>query len=198
MNVRKLSIALMIALTYELLSKLGHAIVPSITNIPAFSAIPSILILLIIILFLYFFHLEERANRVIGRVLVLLLSFFVIRLLLKTLVVSNSLPFTVIRLSGFCAGLAISILLFVLMFLYQKTIPLQVKHLQQATIFTTAMFGIGILKSLGALIDYSRFLITGNTTDYPPLFMHLMTLLFMLTHLSMIYFLFRYHQFKSR
>ncbi len=67
MNVKNLSIALIITLTYELLSKLGHAFVPSFTDIPLFSGILSVLVLLIIILFLYFFYLEERANRVIGR-----------------------------------------------------------------------------------------------------------------------------------
>ena len=66
MNLKNMTIALIIALLYEILLKLSHILTPSLFNIPIVSGITSVLSFIvgvIIILFVFLFYTEERSNK---------------------------------------------------------------------------------------------------------------------------------------
>lgn len=199
MNLKNMTIALIISLVYEILLKLSHRLIPSLFNISVISGIASVLsfaVGIIIVLFLFYFYQEERANEKVALVLKLLIGCFVLHFILRIPITEKMIDFKAVRLIGETFGFIKAILLFVLMIFYKRDISSDEKLMKQATIFVTVMFGIDIIKSLHSFISYARFVISGITVYYSPIFYNILFVLFLIAHLSIIYFLYRYYQFK--
>lgn len=92
-------------------------------------------------------------------------------------------------------GFVQAILFFILLILYKRKMPARAKSLLQATTLLTALFGIAILKSFYSLITFTRFILFGTIIQQPIMFYNI---LFVLTHLSIIYFLYCYYGYKFK
>jgi hypothetical protein len=194
-----MTISLIIALVYEILLKLSHILIPSLFNISPVSGITSVLSFIvgvIIILFMFSFYKEEKHNKKFELMLKLLIGCIVIHFMLRLPTTQRMIDFRAVRLLGDIIGFVKAILFFVLLILYRREIPSGEKLMTQATVFLIVMFGIGTVESLYSLIDFARFVISGITVNYSPIFYNIMFILFLITHLSIIYFLYRYYQFK--
>ena len=200
-NLKNVTIALMIALAYEILLKVGHLLFPSLMKGAVISSMTSVLFFIvgvIIILFLFYFYSEERSNKNVGLIMKILVVFFILNFLFRLPPVNKVISPGSIHTAKEIFGFITSILLFLFMLFYTRGIPASEKSLHQAATFVLVMFGIGVIKSLYSLVIYFRFLIAGVTSLFPPLFYNMMFVLFLLTHLSMIYFLYRYYQVKCK
>ena len=201
MNLKNMIIALIIALLYEILLKLSHILTPSMFNIPIVSGITSVLSFIvgvIIILFVFMFYIEERSNQQLEMVLKILIGCIVLHFILRLPITRNMIDYKLVRLSEQIIGLIQAILYFVLLIFYKREIPSDEKLLKHATVILTIIFGIGIIKSLYSLITFTRFIIAGIEVNFSPIFLNMMFILFLMTHTSIIYFLYRYWQFKSK
>lgn len=199
MNLRNLTIGLIGALVYEIVLKTGHLLVPSIFTVSFVSGVASMLffmVSIIIILFMFSFYNEERSNKKVEMVLKILLGCMVLQFILRRLITQKIIDSQVIPLIGEIIGFFAAALFFVLMIFYKRTIPSHEKFLHQATTFVAIMFGIGIIKSFYALIQSTRFFISGMMVEYPSSFYHLMFIVFLLNHASIIYFLYCYYRRK--
>jgi hypothetical protein len=201
MNIRNATISLIAVFVYEILLKAGLLALPSLLTIPAVIGIKTVLLLvsgIIIILFLYNFYREENDIPSIATLVKLLLCCMFLKLLVRLPVIKVMTSIPVNRLAGGVLGLAAAILVFIVLIVYKRHIPSQEKLLAQATVFAAIMSGIGIVKSVSSLVLYVYYAFSGTVIDYvSPLFNGFMVILFVLSHASMIYFLYRYYQFKS-
>jgi len=199
MNVKNMTLAMIIALSYEIVLKLIIIILPTIVSSLIFAAVTKLLSLIvgiIIILFLFFFYNKEKSNKSIQTVLKILIVCFVLGFLLRLPLTRNAFGYSDALFVGEIVGLIQAIILLVLMILYKKTIPSHEKSLILAAIFAAIMFGIGIIKSGYILINYTIFVATGMTADASPIWFKISFILFLLTHISIIYFLCRYYQYN--
>ena len=200
MNLKNMTIALIIALAYEIVLKLSHLFIPSLFNIsPVFSitSVLSSIVGVIIILFMFSFYKEERTNKKVEMVLIILIGCIVLHFILRLPITRNMIDYKVVRLVGEIIGFFKAILLFVLLIFYKSEIPSDKKSIKQAAVFLAVVFGIGIIKSLYSLIAFTSFVISGITVNFSPIILNMMFILFLITHTSIIYFLYRYYQFKS-
>jgi CDP-diglyceride synthetase len=194
-----ITIALMAALAYEMVLKFLHLISPSLFNVHAVSGVTSLLTFLvgcIIVLFLLSFYNEERSDRNVALILKILLAFFIVAILFRLPIVQNLMGFQTTRLFSEMIGSVVAICLFVLIIFYGKSISAEKNALKQAAVFLTVMLGIGMLKSIFSSVLYVQFVVSGAMTDPFASFYAAMTILFFITHASMIYFLYRYYQVK--
>lgn len=199
MNLKNMTIILIIASAYEILLELSHLFIPSLFNISPVSNITSVLsfvVGVIIILFMFSFYREERTNKKVEMVLKILIGCIVLHFILRLPITRNMIDYKVVRLVGEIIGLINAILLFILLIFYKSGIPSAKKSIKQAAVFLTVMFGIGIIKSLYSLITFTRFVISGITVNFSPIFLNMMLILSLITHTSIIYFLYRYYEFK--
>ena len=144
----------------------------------------------------YGFKFLEKSNTKLGTVLKILLGCFVLNFLLRLPVIQEMMGFKTVRMTGEIIGFVNAVLLFALMIIYKQGIPTGKKPIKQAADFVTIMFGIGIIKSLSSLITFTRFVLFGTEIVFPPVFYNIIFILFLITHVSIIYFLYRYYQFK--
>ncbi len=194
-----MTIALIITLAYEILLKLTHIFIPSlfyISPVPGITSMISFISGVIIILFVFLFYKEESSNKKVGLALILIIGCFVPHTILRLPITREIFDFKIIRLLGEIVGFIRAILLFILLIFYRREIPSNEKLLKHATIFITIMFGFGIIKSLFSLISFARFFISGITIDFSPIFFTMIFILFLISHASIIYFLYHYYQFK--
>jgi len=198
-NLKNMSIALIIALAYEVLLKLGYLLLPSLVDVSTVSGITSILSYIVgvtIILFVFFFYKEERSNTRIKMIVKILMGCIVLQFMFRLPITRAMSDYQVVRLAGEMVGFIRAILLFVLLIFYRRDIPSGEKLIRQAAVFVAVMFGIGVFQSLLSLVAFVRFVISGITVYYSPFFYRIMFALFLMTHVSIIYFLYRYYQFK--
>ena len=198
-NLKNMTIALIISLAYEMLLKLSHTLIPSLFNIsviPRITSVISFVVGVIIILFLFLFYQEERTNDKVALVLKLLIGCFVLQFILRLPITEKMIDYKMVRLIVALLGFINAILLFVLMIFYKREIPPEENLLNQAAMFITVMFGMNIIKSLYSFISFMRFVFSGITVHYSPIFHYILFVLFLVTHASIIYFLCRYYQFK--
>lgn len=197
MNIKNITVALIIALIYEILLKLSHILIPSLFNLSAVSGIAAALSFLagiIIIVFMVAFYRAERANRKVTLLLKILIGCIILHFILRLQVTRNLFDYQTIRLGAEIIGFIKAVLLFGVLLVYQSEIPSTEKLFRQAAVIITVMFGIGILKSLYSLSCYARFVIAGIETQFAPMFYITVTILFFITHAAIIYFLYRYYQ----
>jgi hypothetical protein len=200
MNLKNVTIALIAALAYEILLKVCIKFIPSFIYSPAISTISSILfyvVSIIILMFFIYFYQEERSDKKIESSIKLLLICFIVHIFLLWPTIRIPIGSEIIRLMQELLNLVKALLLFRLIMIYKKNVLPGDTPFEQAAFFVTIMFGIGIIKSTLSLFDYTRYLIVGEMIDYPPVFYTIIFIVFLLTHLSMINFLYRYCQFKS-
>lgn len=200
LNLKNITEALIIALVYEIFLELSHLIVPSLFNLPAVSVIRPVLsfcVSLTIILFLFLFYKEEGSNRTLGILIKIVIGCFLLLFILRLPMTQDVLWYQTARLLREIIGPIAAIFLFSISVFYRKGIPSGQRLLMQASTFVIVMFGIGIIKDLLSLTFFSRFVIFGTTTSFPPIFYHIMLILLLMTHASMIYFLYCYYKFKS-
>ena len=200
MNVKYATVALIAVLFYEILLKTIHFLIPSVFTVSFFSSITSVLAVLsriIILLFLYYFYQEEKSNRKIALILKILLFSFVCVYILKLSVLSKIIDYHVIVLSRHLFSFLNTVLFFIFIIIYKRECISEYKLLTRASVFVAIMFGIGIIKSLLALASYLRFVFSGYMTSFSPEFYHVVFLIFILTHLALLYFLFQYYKLKG-
>lgn len=201
MNITKISIALLIALIFEIVKKVFYFLLPSAVNIPIISTSMSILsaiVIAIVLMFLVAFYQEEKTNKNIQIVLQFLIVCFVLLIILKLPVISRVIQYRYVDISIEIINTIKSVIYFLFIILFRKEIFLVDKRLLQASNFLSLMLGIGILKSLYSLIQYSQYMLSGTESQFSSFFYCMMFLIFLFTHLSFIYFLYRYYQFKLK
>lgn len=200
MNLKNMTIALIIALAYEILLKLSHLLVPSLFNqspIYSITWVLSFIVGVIIILFMVSFYKEEGPNKKVEIVLKILIGCIVLHFTFRLPITRSMIDYKVVRLVGEIVGFIKAILLFALLIFYKGEIPFGERLIKQAAVFATVVFGIGVIKSLYSLINFAKFVISGVTVSFSPIFYNIMFILFLMTHISIIYFLYRYYQFRS-
>jgi hypothetical protein len=200
MNIRSMTFALIVAVAYTILLKLGHVLAPSLFEVSAVGvakAVMSVAVGVVIILFLVAFHNEEKAKGRLATALKVLIACFVLRVVMRLEVMGAALDHQKVRVAGDVVGVAISILLLVVIMLYRAEIPSGPKPLRRASAIVAVMFGIGVVKNLVSLGYLVRFDASGAMTEFPPAFYNMMFVLFLLTNGSVLYFLFRYYELKS-
>jgi len=199
MFLKNMLLALMIALGYEMVLKAGRLLVPGWFNSPfmhSLTPLLSILVSLIILLFLISFYQEEKGYKPIGNMVKILIVLFVLNFIFKLAVVRDALGYQSARLTGEIFSLITVALMFSLLIFFIHRLPAENVLLKQATLFLLFMFGIGIIKNIFSMYVFGRFVLSGVTMEFSDWFYQMMMVIFFLTHLSLIYFLFRYYQFK--
>jgi hypothetical protein len=197
-NPRYTTVALIVALLYEVLLKLGHSFVPSLFDaapVVRATSVLSLCVALVIVLFLISFYGEERANKKIGLLVLILIGFMIVRSLGRLPTARDALDYKVFSLVGGAMAFVQSVLMFTLMMLYARTIP-PGGNLRHAAVLVTAVFGVNVIKNLLSLAFYMRFFVAGIATEFAPAFYDIMLVLFLVTHAAIVYFLYRYYQFK--
>jgi hypothetical protein len=197
MNTKKFAIALIAGLSYEVLLKLCLTFAPSVLEHPALAAVSSILSFLVgvvLILFLLLFYKENRSNQKVAAVSLSLVACFALRFLLRLPALRSLVGYEPTRFVGEALGFATAILLFLLAWWYRSCIPGGGKSLRGAADVLAALLAVAVVPHIYSLIDYARFMSRGTTTDFPPAIYQVMFMLFVLTHASAMYFLYRYAQ----
>ncbi len=198
-NLKNMTIALIISLAYEILLKLSHLFIPSLFNISFVSNIISLLSFIvgaIVILFIFLFYKEEEFNKKVKIVLKILIGCIVLIFIFRLPIIRNITDYKIQRLIIEIIGFIKAILLFIILIFYKSEIPYDKQFIKKAAVFLTVMFGIGIIKSLYSLFTFLIFVISGTIVNYPPIFYSIMIIIFLITHISIIFFLHRYYQLK--
>jgi hypothetical protein len=196
-NARSMTVALMMAVAYKILLKVGHVVVPSFFEVPAVRAVNTLLsaaVAVVIILFLVAFHNEEGAGGRLGTVLKVLIACLILRFILR---MGAALDHQAVRLAGEALGVLVSILLFVVIAIYRRRIASGRSSLRGAATVVEVMLGIGAVKSLVSFGYLVRFVASGVITEFPQALYSVMLVLFLVTSGSLLYFLFRYYELKS-
>ncbi|MCI0513902.1 hypothetical protein L0128_11870 [candidate division KSB1 bacterium] len=199
MNLKNLTLALIGVLIYELVLKLSHHFVPSFFELAPVAAITSIIFFIsgiIIILFMICFYQAERTHQTIKLACQIIIAGMVLNFILRLPLMQNRIDLQVIRMVREVIGCLNAMFLFILVVAYRQSLPDRAKSLKQAAGVLAILFGFGIIKTLLAAIYYSRFVVTGVTRDVSPWVNYFWLILFLVTHLSLIYFLYWYYRFK--
>ncbi len=200
MNEKNMTLLMIIALSYEIALKLVIVFMPTIVHSQIFAVVTKLLSLfvgIVIILFMFFFYNKEKSNKRIQTVLKILIACIILSFILRLPVTRNIFGYSDALFVGEIVGLIQALLLLVLIILYKKTIPSQEKALKQTAVFVAIMFSVGVIKSGYVLINYSVFITTGVTADASPIWFKISFVLFLLTHISIIYFLCRYYRYQN-
>jgi hypothetical protein len=192
MNLKNLTIAVIIGLFYEILLHIC-AIFFNIVSIHRITSLLSFLFGLVILAFFIAFYKEERSNKNIKLVLEILIGFFVISLILMLPITHNMNNLKFLRLLEMIVRLINIVLFFTLLISISNIIKSDNKLFHQAVTVLTFMLGINIFTHLFSIITYIRFIISGVTFN-SSIFINSVLALFLVTHLSMIYFLYRYYK----
>ncbi len=199
MHIKNVTLALIAALIYEVLLKLGRIVIPTAFYSSAVTALTSILffiVSIIIILFVVFFYGEEKVYKTVRFVLQILIIALLVQFLVRLPFAGKIMDYQAARVARELIGLLVAFLFFALMVVYKRVVPAVEKSLQRAAFFLTIMLGIGVIKNLSSFIVYMRFVFSGRTIEFSTQFYDLMFVLFLITHLSIIWFLYQYYRFK--
>jgi hypothetical protein len=199
-NPRVTAVALIAALAYEILIKIARLLVPAVfarPGVPVITMILTAAVGVMIIVFLFSFYDRERAHPKVAAVTALTIGVVLLGALLRLPILHGLMSFETGRLVGFAIGAVSSCLLFLLILYYLRVIPAERKGLKQAAVSTAVLLGLGAVKSLYALGCFVWFLVTMEAIEPTRLFNAAMFFLFLLTHISLIWFLIRYRQHAS-
>ena len=200
MNSKASTVALIIALGYEIIFKLGRMFFSSFIEIPFVSGLTRVLSIaagIIIIIFMYYFYKEESEHKKIGTYMMLLIIIFIIQSILKLTAVRHLIGYSGAFFAAEVAGFIKAVLLFIVITIFIKIVPPSKRVIKRSTVLVAVMFGIGIIKSLFALISYLRFMSSGSTVQFPPEFMNVFFIVFIVSHVSLIWFLYNYLHWKK-
>jgi hypothetical protein len=191
------TLALLAALAYEMLLKISHLLVPLFPPpVEALVAILSLAVAAVLIAFLIAFHQEERKNPRVALFTKLLLLCLLLRILLRLQGAGALMDFQSARLASVSIDLLQALVLFALLLSFRGEIPSQERALKAAGLLLTVLAGIGILRSFLAFLDFLRFVTSGAVVEPSRIFQAAVFVLFLLTHGSMIYFLYYYARWK--
>jgi len=200
LNLSRVTIALMAALLYEILLKLSHSFAPFIFGIPLVASITSLLNVLtgvLSILFLFYFLQKEKDNGPLELVLKMTLGVVILAFLYRLPLPHSVNDFKTFRFIGEILGFAGAALFFLTLQMYRKNIPQSARLFQQAIAVLSVVFAIDMLKSLYSLITFARFILFGAIVDFPIAFHRAMFVLFIIGHVTLIYFLYQFYLFTS-
>jgi hypothetical protein len=201
MNIQNITRAMIGVLIYEIVLKLFLTQWPELFNqTPIFvlKTILAILSSLIFILFLVLFLWEERLNRIIEKILKILIICTILHFLLRLPFIKSLFEIQYASLFAESLGLLKAVFMFSLLIVYTKTLPSTEKRLIQTAAILSALFGIGMVKSGYSFFTFLKFFISGIMIHFSPQFYTIMLVLFITTHLAIIYFLWEYYLFKSK
>jgi hypothetical protein len=199
LNLKNMTIALIIALCYEILLKLSRQFIPilfhnaSLTNT---TQVLSFLTGIIIILFMILFYQQEGTDKKVKLVLKILIGLLILHFILRLPFTEYLINYRAARLTGEIIGFIQAVFLFLLLIFYQNQISPREKLFKQAAVFLTIMFGITIFRNLFSLIFYTYFIISGISVTFSPLFYQVLFFLFLITRVTIIWFLYGYYQFR--
>ena len=199
LNLKNMTIALIIALCYEILLKLSRQFIPFLFNhapVMNITQVLSFLTGIIIILFMILFYQQEGTDRKVKWVLQVLIGLLILHFILRLPFIENLINFRAARLTGEIIGFIQAVFLFLLLIFYQNQIASREKSFKQAAVFLTVMFGIAIFRNLLSLIFYTHFIISGISITFSPLFYQVLFFLFLITQVTIIWFLYGYYQFR--
>ncbi len=200
MNIRTITLAMIVVLAYEIVLKLSHFLFPhALQNHIAISitGVLAVLAGMIIILFLILFLQTEGSSPTLAWSIRALIGAYVLLFMLRFALAGNLLDFKTLRLLSEIMGVLTAALMFIVLVSYRALIPSDRLALFQATNIAAFFLGIRILFKLYSAIEFSRFISSGESGEYSSGFYILVSGIYLLTHLSIIYFFFRYYQFKS-
>lgn len=193
--------ALMIALAYEIVFKLAHVFSPALFEDPVVLAITrplGVIVGAIMILFLVAFYQAERSNRGLALALQILIVVVILAFLLRLPVAQTWLGFQTGRLSSEIIGIVRSALFIMVLILYRRKIAGSHAALSYAVIALAGFFGVGVIVNLIALVAFASYLNSGAVIEPAPVITALLFLLFVLTRLAAIYFLYRYEKLELK
>ncbi|MFZ5518706.1 MAG: hypothetical protein ACOY90_18900 [Candidatus Zhuqueibacterota bacterium] len=199
MNLKNLTIALIIALVFEVTLKLSHRLAPFIFEIPLLVNITSLLKVLtgvLIILFLFYFLQTEKDGGTVELALKITLGVVILAFLYRLPLPHSVNDFKTFRFIGGILSVAGSALFFLLVLMYRKKIPQSAGPFLQAITLVSVVFAIDILKNLYSLITLVRFIMFGAIVDFPFAIHRAMFVLFIFGHLALIYFLYQFYRFN--
>jgi hypothetical protein len=200
MNTKNTAVALIVALSYEVLVKLCRTFTPSVFEHPTVAAILSMLSFLVgivLILFLLFFYQENRSNRRLAGVSFSLVACFALRFVLRLPVLRGLMGFQANRFLEEAIGFITAVLLFLFILWYRSGLAPGWKPLKRAAGILATLLGVALVPHAYSLVLFVLFMSSGIPTDFPPAIYQIMLLLFILTHASAIYFLYRYARFEA-
>ena len=193
MNMKTLTGAFIIGLLYEVLLHICTLFF-NIEAIYRITHLISILFGLVILAFIMEFYKKEKSNKNLKRILEILIGLFIVHLILSLPIAGNMSDLKIVRLSENTVRFIISILLFVLLVNITKIIKGDHKTFHRAAALLAYMLGIVIFVKLYSFISYLRFFISGAADNPSSLILNGIFVLFLLTRLSMILFLYRYYK----
>jgi hypothetical protein len=199
MNLKNLTIALIIALVYEIFFKLSRNFASFIFEIPLVSSITKLFSFamgLVIILFIFYFYQEEKDGGAIELALKITLGVVILAFLYRLPLPHSVNDFKTFRFIGGILSLAGSALFFLFVLMYRKKIPQSAGPFLQAITLVSVVFAIDILKNLYSLITLVRFIMFGAIVDFPFAIHRAMFVLFIFGHLALIYFLYQFYRFN--
>ena len=200
MTIRAITLAMIVVLAYEIVLKLSHFLFPQLLHnriaIPIMGLL-SLLAGIVIILFLILFLRTEGSRTALAWSIRALIGAYVLLFILRFALAGNLLDFKILRLLSEILEVLTAALMFIVLVLYRALIPSDRLALFQAANIAAFFLGIRTLFKLYSAIEFSRFVSSGEPGAYPSGFYLLVSGVYLLTHLSMIYFFFRYYQFKS-
>jgi len=200
MNIKTSSVALIIALIYEIIFKLCRTFFPSFFDISfvyEITRVLSVAVGIIIIVFMYYFYKEEHKHKKLATSMKLLIVFFIIQFVLRLTFIRNMIEYSGAFIAEGIAGFIQAVLLFIVITSYIKILPNDRKNLKSSAVIVAIMFGISIVKSLFTLITYIRFMSSGLSTQFPSGFMTAFIIFFIILHVSIIWFLYNYNHWKK-
>ncbi len=201
MNIKNITIALIIALAFDILKKTVQILSAGLSNSALVSesmTVFSFVVSAILLVFLVTFYQEERGQRSLSRIIKFVLGTYLILVLFRISWISQLLPYQYYRLLIETVGLCQSVLLFILVYVFRKKIAPADKFLTDASLIVLVMFGLWILKDMLALLSSGRYALTGVETLFSTAFYGLIFAVFLFRHLAVIYFLYNYYLFKSK
>jgi len=201
MNIKNITIALIIALAFDMLKKTVQILFGGLYSSALVSGSMttiSFIIGAILLVFLVTFYQEERGHRPLSRIIQFVLGTYLILILFRISWIAQLLPYQYYRLLIETVGLCQSVLFFALVYVFRKQIAPADKFLTDASLIVLVMFALWILKDILALLSSARYALTGVETLFSTAFYSLIFAVFLFRHLAVIYFLYNYYLFKSK
>jgi hypothetical protein len=141
MNLKNMTMVLIITLVYEVILKSAHTLTPSFFDIRQVTGVVTGLRYVtgvIVVVFIYLFYRAEGQPRLVGQGLRLLLLCVAVSLVLRLPVIDRGMSRLSVRVASQTIGLAISALLFVVIVAYRRCVgdllPLHVPAIQAGSV----------------------------------------------------------------
>ncbi len=189
------AVALIFALIWEMVYKLGHSAVPeSMVPYPFLTItwIMTLLVSLIVLAFLVLFYRVERDNPALRKTLVALVAALVLRLGFRLALAAGTVSHGTQHLVGGIFTVLIAMLLLTAIVAFFTRLPATLPSLHKATLAVMVLYLLGLFRSVIELVMYARFLSSGAMYEPSGALWGVLVALFLATHLALIWFLYRY------